>query len=103
MIQSFRCGRTEALFRGESVDRRWRGFEKVARRKLLMVDGAHSLRDLTVPPANRLEALKGDRRGQHSIRINDQWRVCFVWCDAKRTMSKLLIIIEEFGVWTRGC
>ena len=81
MIQSFRCARTEALFKGESVDQRWRSFEKVARRKLLMVDGAHTLRDLTSPPANRLEPLKGNRRGQHSIRINDQWRVCFVWRD----------------------
>jgi proteic killer suppression protein len=53
----------------------------VARRKLLMLDGAYSLLDLASPPANRLEALKGNRRGQHSIRINDQWRVCFVWRD----------------------
>jgi proteic killer suppression protein len=53
----------------------------VARRKLLMVNGAHSLLDLTSPPANRLEALKGERRGQHWIRINDRWRVCFVWRD----------------------
>lgn len=81
MIQSFRCGRTEALFRGDGGDRRWQSFEKVARRKLLMADGAHSLLDLASPPANRLEALKGDRRGAHSIRINDQWRVCFVWRD----------------------
>jgi proteic killer suppression protein len=81
MIQSFKNGRTEALFRGAGGDPRWRSFERVARRKLLMVDGAHSLLDLTLPPANRLEALKGDRRGQHSIRINDQWRVCFVWRD----------------------
>jgi proteic killer suppression protein len=81
MIQSFRSSRTEALFRGDGGDRRWRSFEKVARRKLLMLDGAHALFDLASPPANRLEALKGDRRGQHSIRINDQWRVCFVWCD----------------------
>jgi proteic killer suppression protein len=53
----------------------------VARRKLLMVDGAHSLHDLQSPPANHLEALKKDRRGQHTIRINDQSRVCFVWMD----------------------
>jgi len=82
MIQSFKNGRTEALFRGEGGDRRWRSFERMARRKLLMVDGAHSLLDLTSPPANRLEVLKGDRRGQHSIRIN-QWRVCFVWRDGR--------------------
>jgi proteic killer suppression protein len=81
MIQSFRCNWTEALFRGDGGHRRWRSFEKVARRKLLMVDGAHALLDLASPPANRLEALRGDRRGQHSIRINDQWRVCFVWRD----------------------
>lgn len=81
MIRSFRSDRTEALFRGDGSDRKWRSFEKVARRKLLMLDSAHSLLDLTSPPANRLEALKGDRRGQHSIRINDQWRVCFVWRD----------------------
>jgi len=54
----------------------------VARRKLLMLDGANTLLDLASPSANRLEALKGDRRGQHSIRINDQWRVCFVWHDS---------------------
>lgn len=59
MIQSFRCGRTEALFRGESVDRRWRGFEKVARRKLLMVDGAHSLRDLTVAVGQPVRGSEG--------------------------------------------
>ena len=60
MIQSFRSSRTEALFRGDGGDRRWRSFEKVARRKLLMLDGAHALFDLASPPANRLEALKGD-------------------------------------------
>src|SRR5215469_10492797 len=81
MIQSFKCRRSEALFKGEGGDRRWRSFEQVARRKLLMVDGAHILIDLSSPPANRLEALKGDRRGQHSIRINDQRRICFVWRD----------------------
>jgi toxin HigB-1 len=81
MIQSFRCKKTEALFNGRSGDRKWRSFERVARRKLLMVDGANSLNDLKSPPANHLEALKKDRRGQHAIRINDQWRVCFAWVD----------------------
>ena len=54
-------------------------FEAVARRKLRMIDAAAELRDLASPPGNRLEALRGDRAGQHSIRINDQWRVCFIW------------------------
>lgn len=61
---------------------RWfRAFERVARRKLLLLHRAISLADLRVPPGNRLEALKGNRVGQHSIRINDQWRLCFVWRD----------------------
>jgi toxin HigB-1 len=81
MILNFRCGRTEALFKGTGGDRRWRSFERVARRKLLMLDGAGTLSDLASPPGNRLETLRGGRRGQHSIRINDQWRVCFVWRD----------------------
>lgn len=63
---------------GDSV-RRFRALEERARRKLDMLHQAKDLRDLRVPPANRLEALAGDRRGQHSIRINDQWRLCFVW------------------------
>ncbi|MEV8468011.1 type II toxin-antitoxin system RelE/ParE family toxin [Fluviibacterium sp. DFM31] len=57
------------------------GIMKVARRKLTMLDAAGSLEDLRVPPANRLEALQGDRKGQHSIRVNDQWRFCFVWTE----------------------
>jgi proteic killer suppression protein len=59
--------------------RRWRNIERVVRRKLELLNAATSLMDLTVPPNNRLEALKGNRRGQHSIRVNDQRRVCFVW------------------------
>lgn len=59
--------------------RRFRTFERVARRKLLLLHRAVSLVDLRVPPGNRLEALRGDRKGQHSIRINGQWRLCFVW------------------------
>lgn len=58
---------------------RFRAFERIARRKLLYLHRARSWRDLLVPPGNRLEALKGDRKGQHSIRINDRWRICFVW------------------------
>ena len=78
MIQSFRCGETEALHRRRRVAR-FANFEAVARRKLAQLDAAVALRDLLVPPGNRLEALRGDRIGQHSIRINDQWRICFVW------------------------
>lgn len=80
MIRSFRCRDTEALFHDRTV-RRFRAFERVARRKLLLLHRAVSLMDLKVPPGNQLEALKRDRKGQHSIRINDQWRVCFVWRD----------------------
>jgi len=80
VIRSFRCRDTEALFHDLEV-RRFRAFERVARRKLLLLHRAASLEDLRVLPGNRLEALKKDRRGQHSIRINDQWRLCFVWRD----------------------
>ncbi len=80
-IQSFRGAETEALYRtGKS--RSFGNVLRVALRKLDMLQAAAQLIDLRVPPANRLEALKGDRAGQHSIRINDQWRVCFVWTDA---------------------
>jgi proteic killer suppression protein len=79
VIKSFKGRATEALFRGEAPAKYLRPIAKAARRKLDMIDYAETLGDLRVPPANRLEALKGDRRGQHSIRINDQWRVCFVW------------------------
>ena len=78
MIRSFRCKDTEALFNDQDV-RRFRSIERVARRKLLYLHRAISLQDLRVPPDNRLESLKGDRKGQHSIRINDQWRICFTW------------------------
>lgn len=78
MIRSFRCKDTERLFQRQSV-RQFRAIESVARRKLEMLDAAQQLDDLRVPPGNRLEALSRDRKGQHSIRINDQWRVCFIW------------------------
>jgi proteic killer suppression protein len=79
-IRSFRCPDTEALFAGESP-RRFRNIENVAQRKLQMLDAAVELRDLRSPPGNRLEALSGNRAGQYSIRINNQWRVCFEWAD----------------------
>ena len=79
-IQSFKCPDTEQLFQQRRV-RRWSSIEVVALRKLRMLHAAHVLQDLRVPPGNRLEALHGDRKGQHSIRINDQWRICFIWAN----------------------
>ena len=80
MIRSFRDKRTEALFGDEDVAR-YRQIERVARRKLALLHRARLLADLRVPPGNRLEALHGDRTGRYSIRINDQWRICFRWKD----------------------
>jgi proteic killer suppression protein len=80
-IQSFRCRQTEALFQGKR-SRRFVNIEAVAMRKLAMLHRAATLDDLRIPPNNRLEALRGDRSGQYSIRINQQWRLCFIWSDA---------------------
>ena len=82
MILSFRSRDTEQIWRGQVSKRFPQEIQHVARRKLRMLNSARRLDDLRVPPANRLEALKGDRKGQHSIRINDQWRLCFFWTDA---------------------
>lgn len=78
MIKSFKDRDTERLF-NRLPTRRWRAIARQARRRLEMLNAARSLDELRVPPGNRLEALKGVRRGQHSIRVNDQWRICFVW------------------------
>lgn len=78
MIKTFADKDTEALAKGEHV-RRWINVEAVARRKLALLSAATTLDFLRSPPGNHLEALKGDRKGQHSIRINDQFRICFVW------------------------
>ena len=80
MTKSFRSPDTEALFEDRLVVR-FRAVERPARRKLLYLHRAQTLRDLMVPPGNRLEALKGNRKGQHSIRVNDQWRICLRWSD----------------------
>ena len=76
MIKSFRCKHTERLFHDEFV-KKFAGIERGARKKRLMLHAAESLDDLRVPPGNRLEALRGDRLGQYSIRMNDQWHICF--------------------------
>lgn len=78
MIKTFKNKDTEALFNDRRV-LRFKAFEDQARRKLYYLNRARTLQDLWVPPGNELEALKGDRAGQHSIRINKQWRICFVW------------------------
>jgi toxin HigB-1 len=77
-IQSFQCDETRRLFDRQRV-KRFVSIEASARRKLSVLDAARNLSDLRAPPGNRLEALQADRAGQHSIRINDQWRLCFVW------------------------
>ena len=81
MIRSFRDRDTERIFRRERTRRLSPDVQRMAQRKLAVVDAAESLQDLRVPPGNRLEKLSGDRDGQQSIRINDQWRICFRWRD----------------------
>lgn len=80
MIRSFKCADTETLF-ATGKSRRFANIRTVAERKLTQLHAAATLDSLRAPPGNRLEALTGDRLGQHGIRINDQWRVCFVWSD----------------------
>jgi len=81
MIRSFRDPETAIIWRGEVSRKLPRDIQQVALRKLRMMNQARRLTDLRIPPGNRLEALKGGRSGQHSIRINDQWRICFVWTE----------------------
>ena len=81
MIVSFLCSETQRIWRGEFSRKLPQDIQQTALRKLRMLNNAKVLRDLAVPPNNHLEALKDDRAGQHSIRINKQWRVCFVWTD----------------------
>ena len=82
MIIAFADSRTEAIWLREPTKRFSPELQRLAHRKLLMLDAANNLHDLRVPPGNRLEALVGDRVGQHSIRVNEQWRICFVWTPA---------------------
>jgi proteic killer suppression protein len=84
MIKSFRCKETQALFEG-GAPRRFKAIAVVAERKLQILDVAKGIDDLRCPPGNRLEALQGDRRGQWSIRINEQWRLCFRFADGEAT------------------
>lgn len=88
-IQSFKCEQTRQLFEGRRVAR-WVNIQTVAMRKLAMLNAAVALGDLRIRPQNRLEALAGDRKGQHSIRINDQWRVCFKWTAAGPTEVEIV-------------
>jgi proteic killer suppression protein len=81
MIRGFACRHTEALFARKPTKKFGPDLRNVALRKLLQLDAATRLETLNIPPANRLEALKGDRKGFHSIRVNDQWRICFRWVD----------------------
>jgi proteic killer suppression protein len=78
MIRSFACADTEALFHSRA-GARFRSIERGARRKLLQIHAASELASLRIPPGSQLEALRADRKGQHSIRVNDQWRICFAW------------------------
>ena len=82
MIKSFKSKETEKVFHRQYSKKLPQDIQEIAFRKLRMLNRAQTLNDLKVPPGNRLELLKGDRAGQHSIRINDQWRICFLWKDA---------------------
>lgn len=79
MIRTFKDRETEKVFKGRFSKKLSQNIQHIAERKLILLHQSTNLNDLRVPPSNRLEALKGNRRGQHSIRINDQWRICFVW------------------------
>jgi len=79
MIRNFKCEQTELIWQGQTSRKFPSSIQSTARRKLRMLNNSRVLNDLRIPPANRLEKLKGNKSGQYSIRINDQWRICFVW------------------------
>jgi len=81
MIKSFSDKETEKIFNRQFSSKLPQNIQRVARKKLVILDAAPRLNDLRIPPGNQLETLKGDRKGQHSVRINDQWRICFKWSD----------------------
>lgn len=89
MIIDFKCADTQALMEGKRVAR-FANIAAVAMRKLVQINAAATLEFLRVPPGNRLEALQGDRKGQYSIRINDQWRVCFIWSDGNAAQVEIV-------------
>ena len=92
MIRNFKCKETEKIWLGEVSLRLPRDIQEIVRRKLRMLNNAKQLNDLRIPPNNRLEALKGGRVGEYSIRVNDQWRVCFKWADG----SADDVILEDY-------
>ncbi len=94
MIESFASKETEKIFLGKLSTKLPKDIQRIARRKLLYLDDAEDLQDLLAPPGNRLEKLKGDRAGQYSIRINDQWRICFDWTGDK---AKNVEIVDYHG------
>jgi proteic killer suppression protein len=90
MIQDFRDSDTQKVWLRRNVKRFGHDLQRIAHRKLLMLDAAETLVDLRIPPGNRLELLHGDREGQHSVRVDDQWRVCFVWTSAGPTEVEIV-------------
>ena len=90
MITAFACSETERIFRGERSRKLPPKIQNTARRKLEYLHRARTLRDLLAPPGNRLELLKGDRAGQYSIRINEQWRICFSWRDGNAAQVEIV-------------
>jgi proteic killer suppression protein len=94
VIESFASAETKKIFLGQVSAKLPREIQRTARRKLLYLNDAEDLQDLLAPPGNRLEKLKGDRSGQYSMRINDQWRICFEWSDGK---AKKVEIVDYHG------
>ena len=90
MIESFASDETKKIFLGKTSTKLPKDIQRTARRKLLYLDDTDDLQDLLAPPGNRLEKLKGDRAGQYSIRINDQWRICFDWVGNKANYVEIV-------------